>query len=377
VYSFDGRQYVLDAEPYGGATAPGLKRTEWDTLQFLAEHQGEYRLKVTNEVDETQYTDELKMVIVDHPANVSAVPDEGGTVHAIAAPHPPTLASDSRGRDIRPLVAENDWVYWQTRDRDVDPGLTSGTKEQLTFTFPKPPGAQRAKLVFNGGNTLWASHMVKRFLSLHGRNLEDYYASLSAPGPTLLGLQALTLREELYRLHVRVRTGDGWVSKGTLVGGGPFVSDDRVYVLDVRDVPGDVLTLRLTPAVGFWMINSLAVDYIDGVPLSTREVAASRAVDPRGTDLRPLLAATDNRYMVFPDTGDSADVVFPAPPRRPGFARTVILKTSGYYDIHMGPMGDPQPDTLMRIRTEPGFAVRLGWQEYLTWKRALQPAPAK
>ncbi len=373
VYSFDGSGYMLDAEPYGGATAPGLKRTEWSRLKYLNAADGEYRLKLTNEVDETQYTDELKLLVVDHPADVAVVADESGVLHSTAAQVPPTKAVDTRGRDMLSYVNDDDWVYWQSAERDLDPELESGVKEKLVFEFPRPSGVTRAKLIFDGCNTLWASRMVKGYLALHGRNLGDYYASLSAPGPAQFGLQLWNLREELYRMHIRVDTPTGWVSKGSVLGGGPFVSRDKLYMLDIAEVAGDVLRIELTPPIGFWMINRIAVDYSPDAPVRSREIEALRAVDSHGTDIRPLLAATDDRYVAMPATGDSAELVFLAPPRPAGLARSVILKASGYYDIHMGNLGDPQSDVLARIRTEPGYSVRYALEEYARWKLAQQP----
>ncbi len=373
VYSFDGSGYMLDAEPYGGATAPGLKRTEWSRLKYLNAADGEYRLKLTNEVDETQYTDELKLLVVDHPADVAVVADESGVLHATAAQVPPTKAVDTQGRDILSYVNDDDWVYWQSAERDLDPELKSGVKEKLVFEFPRPSGATRAKLIFDGCNTLWASRMVKGYLALHGRNLGEYYASLSAPGPAQFGLQLWNLREELYRMHIRVDTPKGWVSRGSVLGGGPFVSRDKLYILDIADVAGDVLRIELTPPIGFWMINRIAVDYGPDAPVHSREIDASRALDSRGTDIRPLLAATDDRYFAMPTTGDHAELVFQAPPRQAGLVRSVILKASGYYDIHMGTVGDPQSDVLARIRTEPGYSVRYAWEEYAKWKLSQQP----
>jgi hypothetical protein len=378
VYSFDGDTYILDGEPYGGATSPGLKRTEWSGLSHLADVGGEYRLKLTNEVDETQYTDELKLVVVDHPRGVSVVADESGAVHGLAAAVPPSKAVDTAGRDILPYVGQDDWVSWRSAERDLSLKVASDTKERLVFEFPKPAGAKRARLVFDGGNTLWASQMVKRFLALHGRTLGQYYASLSAPGLARLGLDAWNLREELYRMHIRVLTTRGWEPRGSALGGGPFVTRARLYSLDVSDVEGEVLKIALTPAVGFWTINHLAVDYGADPPLTVREIEADRAVDSHGADLRPLLASTDSRYVVMPTTGDSADLVFKAPPPPAhGLERSVMLKASGYYDIHFDDLGEPQTDVLAKVRSEPGFAVRYALDQYRKWQAAIAVEPAR
>lgn len=376
VYSYDGKGYVLDAEPYGGATAPALKRTEWCGLRHLKETQGRYKLKITNEVIETQYTDELKLVVVDHPRGVAVVPDEWGGLHTAAAPVPPVKATDGRGNDILASVKDDDWVFWQTKEREVDPESQAGLKDRLVFEFPKPAGATRAKLLFNGCNTLWASQMVKRFLALNGKNLPDYYASLTSSA-AVTALQAWNLREELYRLRIRVETPNGWASKGTIIGGGPFVSREKAYSLDISDVPGETLRIELTPPAGFWMINALAMDYSDDVPLEPREIEAVSAVDSNGVDIRPLLAATDGRTFAMPNTGDNAELIFPAPPRSTGMERTVFLKASGYYDIHMGALGEPQLDTLMKIRSEPGYASKYAWGEYLRWQQEIRAERAR
>ncbi len=86
-------------------------------------------------------------------------------------------------------------------------------------------------------------------------------------------------------------------------------------------------------------------------------------------DIRPLLASTDDCYFAMPNTGDNAEVIFPVPPSSIGTERTLFLKASGYYDIHMGALGEPQHDTLIKIRREPGYAARYAWGEYLQWQK--------
>ena len=367
IYSYDGHAYVFDAEPYGGATSVGLKRTEWCGLEHLKEVNGEYRIRITNEVDETQHTDEVKLVVVDHPQGVKAVPDESGTVHTIGQPIIPIAARDKRGRDILPLVRENDWIFWQSRLEEKNPDDPADIRDELVFEFPKPPGATRAKLLLNGCNTLWASQMVKRFLELYGEEVTKCYAAVDARGPAYQNLANWNLREELYRLRIRTETKEGWVSKGTVVGGGPFISEDKVYSLDLNDVPGETLKIKFLPPPGFWMINYIAVDYTDDLPVQTTEIAPVQAMDLGGRDIRETLSQNDEDYFVMPNIGDWANVSFLAPLPQPGLSRTVLCKASGFYDIHMEAKGKPRLDVLGRFLTEPDFAARYALREYVQW----------
>ncbi len=159
------------------------------------------------------------------------------------------------------------------------------------------------------------------------------------------------------------------------LGGGPFASEDKAYLLDVSDVPGDTLTLRLTPPPLFWMINFIGVDYSEGdVPIQVTELLAEEAVDQDGRDVRDLLAATDGSYLSMPTIGERADLVFEAPDRHPGLARSVFVKASGYYDIHLDADGPPDLDLLARLAAEPGLLAQFALDEYHEWRASLLAA---
>jgi hypothetical protein len=369
VYSFDGEKYIFDAEPYSGAICPGLKRTEWCGLQYLEEVKGEYMILLTNEVDETQYTDEVKLLVVDHPQGVKVVPGPWGSLHTILKPIVPVRAYDQNGNDLTSYVCENDWVFWTSRDDEKNPEQKPGLRGELIFEFPKPQNAARAKLVFNGCNTLWGSQTIKRYLDLYGNQVSQWYDEIKNFGPAYFKMVNTHVREELYSLQIRVETKNGWKSKGLILGGGPLVSEDKVYILDLGDVPGDTLKIKLTPPAAYWMINYLAVDYTGDLPVKSTEIQAIKAVDHKGQEVGKILAEADNNYLVMPDIGDSAELVFPAPDRIANMERTVILKASGYYDIHLNAQGEPQSEILNRIHNDPGFAVQYSFKEYLHWKQ--------
>lgn len=372
VYSFDGREYVFDAEPYGGATCPGLQRTEWCRLEHLRPVGGQYRVRVTNEVNETQYTDEMKLVAVDHAPGTTIAADESGAVHTFARLRPPDRACDGAGRSILRRVAAADHLAWVTPEEELDPGMRSEMKDELTFEFAKPAEARSAKLLFTGCNTLWASHMLRSFLELRGSEMGAYYRMLGERGPFYQAMMAWRERVEMMWLQVKVETPSGWRPAATLVGGGPFVAESRAYLLDIGDIPGEVLRVRLTPPAGFWMIDQVAVDYSPDQPVRVIELPALLGTDSRGQDAPDVLAGTDGRYLVMPQTGDEAFLAFTAPPLKPGCERTVLLKASGYYDIHFGILGAPQTGMLERFGRDPDAAIEYSLNEYKKWRQEAQ-----
>jgi hypothetical protein len=369
IYSFDGERYTFDAEPYGGSICQGLKRTEWCGLEYLKEINSQYKIMVTNEVDETQYTDEIKLVVVDHPKGIQVAPDVSGQIHTISQQIIPIRAFDGQNRDLMPYISENDWIYWRTRVEEKNPDRKEDLRDELIFEFPKPEGATEVKLLFNGCNTLWGSQMLKQFLELYGNKVYEWYGEVNNFGPALYRTMRWGLREELYRLRIRVETANGWKSKGLIFGGGPFVSEDKVYSFDINDVPGDILRIKLTPPATFWMINYLAVDYTPNSPVQITEIEPIEAINQEGKNVREILAANDSNYLIMPNIGDSAELIFEAPVQNYFLERSFILKASGYYNIHLEAEGEPQMDIIERLQKEPGFTVQYAFKEYLRWKK--------
>jgi hypothetical protein len=71
----------------------------------------------------------------------------------------------------------------------------------------------------------------------------------------------------------------------------------------------------------------------------------------------------------MPNTGDYAEVIYQAPNPREGLARSLILKATGYYDIHLEATGLRQDETLRKMN-EPGYSIQLAMREFLKAREA-------
>jgi hypothetical protein len=133
-----------------------------------------------------------------------------------------------------------------------------------------------------------------------------------------------------------------------------------------------VLRVRIHPPAGFWALNSFAVDYTADAPVNVQAVRPQTARDLDGKDVLPDLLAKDDRYLPMPNVGDTADLMFPAPARRSGTDRTIILHSRGYYSLHLHSTGEPDTETLQEIENVPGAGVRFAAKHFAEWQLAEQ-----
>lgn len=336
VYKDFWENYFLDAELHGAASGQGFSITEWTAVEFTPGPGGRDKFLFGNELGAPKSTDELKVVVIDHPGGSTVIPDLEGTMHTVSAPVRPNKAYDRRKRDILPLVAKNDGRFWTSPEDERNPKRQEDLRDELIFEFPKPKGkvAKRAKLIVNATNTMWASHFAGQFVGVPG------VSPVKTFDPAKTEMSGGRARdwyreEEFYKLRVWVQTNNGWRPRQTIYGGGPFVPRDRVCVLDVGDASGPTLKIKLMPPANFWMIDRLAVDYSKDLPVEMSEVNPESATSPGlpSEDVLAALAAVDGRYLDLLDSVDKVEMTFIPSSLKPGLQRSVFLRTVSRYEI--------------------------------------------
>jgi hypothetical protein len=372
IYSWDGTRYVFDAEPYGGAIARGLEKDDYSELGQLREQDGRYKLRMTNEVDETQMTNLTELWVVDHPAGTRVVPDMQGKLRTVSAPQELLAAHDAEGHDLLPWLRATDHLIWEPPSVPDSNGSLQG---DITMTFPKPANATQAKLVLNAATGLWGSYMIKQMVALRGRDVGKFYMAVNHSQAARKALSDWELREQLYQLKVYVEEPTGWEVRGVIPGTGPYITKDRILPLDVSHVKGDQLHIRIHPPAGFWALNSFAVDYSSDRPVSVQILKPSAAQDLQGKNVLPELVSADSRYLAMPNMGDTADISFVTPPRKDGAERAVFLHSRGYYKLHLSGTGKPDTKMLQAFEKVPGSAARYAADQYGQWQQAEKKGP--
>ena len=166
VWAWNGREFefiadVLGVAPLGASAGDGKyfptdnDEYIWIPGESLAVHGGRYRIRITEELAEVSYLDQVKLIAVDHPRTVEIFTNEKFK----GPPFPefrlfgvrqriyPRAAFDHRGRDVLPLVAARDRRY-PDRFRRTRSGVAELHALELDFGSAAPDND--AVLVLHG-----------------------------------------------------------------------------------------------------------------------------------------------------------------------------------------------------------------------------------
>jgi hypothetical protein len=333
---------------------------------------GEYRVLVRNEeLQETQYLDEVKLILADHPAGTRVVPDPTGTLHVIGDVVTAGKVTDETGYDIHSFFDAPDEIAWQTKMPIDESWRELSPRHELTFEFPRPRDATSAFLVIKAGNAQWGSEMIHRMLALRGDAIDEWQESMDSNGAAMNEWVAFNTREELYSLRLDVLVGDHWVPRAWIPGGASLATEERVIPVDLAGVRGDVVKMRVCPPRGFWTLDFLGLEFENDPSPRVTTVPLHSAITNDRVDVTPLMSAVDGRRHVMPRVGDEVILKFAAPGMPASRNRTVFLDMRGYYHAHVDKTQPEQKGLLDELARDNGRVVEYAMDLYTKWRMDL------
>ena len=356
VESWDGAAWQLDSGTYAGAFLEPLARTDVSVLAHAAPVDGRVHLRLVNPPGERDLVDALSLVAADHAPGATVVPGPDGSIYVAGAFAAPRTARDFRGADARARVVAADGRPWESSIAGRDPAAAADLRDGLELEFARPAGAERALLAVDGHNSGWTAVLMSRMVSACGPDADRWYAAMNADPARASALAAIIDADGA--LVASLWDGSDWVAAGRFASVGPEVQKCQGLVLDLAGIPGDAVRVRVESAPSFWIIDRVALAGVLDGPAAVHEVAATRATDRDGADVRAPLDAADGARLAL-SAGDTVHVEFVAPPVAAGAARTYLARATGWYRI--APVAGAAADSasLARLMTEPHAVARL------------------
>jgi len=356
VYSPGGDGWRLEAEPLGGSLFAADEATDRALLARVAPRGGAYRVEVRNEMREVEHLDRVRLLVVDHAPGVEIVPAMSGALFAVGPGVAPSRAVDETGANLAPLLANADGHEWVEVPVGRDPDDPASRRATALIEFPRLPGAGTGVLDLTLRSTEWGMALLGNVFGLQGRELEAFWGRLEADAERRHALRRAWAREALPRIQVFAR--DGWRDAGTLSHVPTLVNGRRAVPIDLRDVDGTTLRVRIDTMPGLWLFDRVAVDYAARPAPEARVLGPASARTPDGADVRSLLADSDDRRLTLAARSGRVDLAFDAPALAPGSARSVLIEMEGYYRPLVAASGEPQRELFDRLVDEPGALTR-------------------
>ncbi len=312
----------------------------------LRPRDGRYELRVTNELEEAMFLDRVRLIAVDHPADVEVYPNEGlkepprpaFKLYSTRGAHPPTAAVDEHGHDVLPLIAERD-RRWPS-DFRLAPIRGYAAPHSLTLDLGRD--ADRAVLLLTG----WTDYAFST------DNVAASHAGLVMQAPRVEvrdpGGRWTTAIENMGFPVGRPQTvvvdlGGRWLSASREV---RITTSMRVYWDQILvDTSGGGQAFRMTEldpirAELHWRGFSAEVSP-DGREPFGADYSRVSAVSPwkalpglytREGDVRPLVRKSDDMFVIA-GPGDEIALSFEAnqaPAIPTGWRRTFLLYADGF-----------------------------------------------
>lgn len=338
---YDGTQYNLQGELFGGSVNRQLERTDYVPLSApLINNQ--YRIRISNQLKERQYTNSAALRIVEHPTGVQPYIDANGNVYTTSNPVAPEEAWLNT-RDIRNELQTPDGKSCSFNDTSNPNGLNN-----VRLVFPVNKEVKEAKLMLRLKNSYWLDYLYGEFARRFGSNYVKWQQKQQQrPAADMMRW----IDEQRIPLQVRINASNGWHTVAALKTTGPLLNRDLVVPLDLSNVQGNSVELVLSSGFMFWELDYAALDQTANQCNVVTDLQPLTATDEQGQSVREALLTNDNQYLNQPNVGNTAELVYEWKQQpKNGYTYSVFLVTRGYYEPIREFTGKPDVAFLKQFR---------------------------
>jgi hypothetical protein len=367
VYAHQGNGYQFVGEAYGGAIFAPLERDDYMPLPPMEPVNGQYLIKINNELKERQYTNVAQLWAVDHPDSLRVLLDSAGNAQTISHQlQTPLKAFSVSGESfLAQVVAKDSASYLFHED------LPGTQLDHLELTFPKGAGVTQGKLVLRAQNSLWLDYLFGEFTSQFGTMYNRWATKQRDESRAKLSQWQW---DQGIPLTVHLQTEAGWQLVEAVPSVGPLAARDLVIPIDLTGLASrKSIKLKLSSGFMFWELDYAAMDFSPNVAVEVKKYPLQRALTEKGKEVVRQLQQADDEYLEQDKPGTSVTLAFGAPARKDAHSiRSFFLRTRGYYEHVREYNGMPDMAELYSFR-KPGRFIEFSKEKYREVMKNLNP----
>ncbi|HET9824725.1 MAG TPA: hypothetical protein VFP87_05295, partial [Chitinophagaceae bacterium] len=355
VSTYDGTQYVVQGELFGGATNRRLERLDYVPLRMQPIN-GEYQLRISNELKENQFTNFADLLVIEHDSSMHVGVGTDGHIYQLGSGLTPTAALVNNKTDVLKEIIQSDGVICKFNDT-----ASSTATNEMAMTFPNPGGFKNAKLVLDLKNSYWFDYLYGEFTSHFGSSYDRWQEQQNTqPVEQMIRWT----NEQEIPLSVSMSTPDGWKEICKITTVGPLANRQIVIPVEIAAQSTRPIRIKLSTGFMFWELDCASMDFSVQQPLDVSILKPYSAIDENGNDVLDRLRQDDDKFLTQLEIGNYATLKYKMTrATNPAKSYSVVLATKGYYEPVRNYSGNPDLDFLKRFK-EPGAMGNFSKYQY-------------
>ncbi len=342
VSAYDGSDFSLQGEIYGGAIYPQLVRHDYLPLRMAPLPDGSLQLKISNELKERQYTDLAELIVIAHDSDVRVLADEQGVLHTISELLPPCSAMLGDKIVTAPLSqAGDDHVLY------LDDATPANGINELFLSFNKPEGVTQCKLVLSLKNSYFLDLLYGDITKALGSYYDKYVEKQRKRPADELNQW---VKDQQMPLRISVQIQDDWIDVVELTTIGPIAFRDIVVPLDLIAQQDTILNIKLSSGFLFWEVDYASCDFTSSTSFKAEYLLPAYAVDEQNHTVTSKLCKEDGIYLEQPQIGNVTTLEYHPGHKEKGMTYSYILHAKGYYEHIREYTGAPDVEFLEQFK---------------------------
>jgi hypothetical protein len=322
VYSWNGKQYILEAEVFGTSLGKALEARTCSVLPSLRNDHSRLRVRITNERPETHYLNSVDLLAVEIDTAATAIADIKNVIWPVYKAAPALAATDLSGKNILEKVRARDQLYWES---DLSPA-SSDFEDVIELRFSKPSSVQDGSLIVHAINTHLSQVVFKSLFEFLGDQSLSFMNAVEHD-PEMIATMRHWIEES--SLKAFVWNGESWERIGMIYPEANVAPFSRVIRFKTDKIKGDTVRIQLRSLTDVWKLDAVNVDWTPVQPLKTWEAPLLSAVGPGKRDVSAALSKADSQYVVVLPP-QQIELTFRSVASSPGKKITYALNAQGY-----------------------------------------------
>jgi hypothetical protein len=337
--------YQFVSGVYSGAVYSSLERTDYLPLYNLQAVNNSFDIKIKNVNEEEQFINRMQLLRVNHPADVNILVDRHGNILSYDKLQIPVSATINRKADITKQLSLADDDQYLFDGEKGENGFSD-----VSLTFNKPPGAQKAKLIIHGGNSLWSGYLYHSFAELFGTGYEKWRNEKDKSEPKEME-QWQT--DQALPLMVYIEKNGKWELADYFAHTGNTASRDMIMELDISGIKTEQIKIKLETVYQFWNLDYAAIDFSENKKMNTVLIDPLKAVKGDGSSQIESVNSVDQHYCHLV-SNEEMNLEYSPSSSKDG-VNSYFFVSTGYYHNIKRYEGKPQIATLMKFKNKGAF----------------------